>query len=91
MTELTNSAYSKRAACLPPSITSVNNGTRGQTTLLVRSDTPYLIAGKKYKEYKGFFVSVLAKLQIQKSPDICRGLFVPLSITRVNNGTRGRT
>jgi hypothetical protein len=34
----------------------VNDGTRGQTTLVTRSDTPYLIFNKEYKEREGFLL-----------------------------------
>jgi hypothetical protein len=34
----------------------VNNGTRGQTTFVTRSDTPYLILNKECKECEGFLL-----------------------------------
>jgi hypothetical protein len=42
------------------------------------------------KECEGFLI-FFDRLQIQKSPNFRRGLNVPFSTARVNNGTRGQT
>jgi hypothetical protein len=68
-----------------PTSYKMNNGTRGRTTLAMRSGTPY-----RNKECEGFLLFCFCQNSDTKKPRYIRGLNVPTSY-KMNNGTRGRT